>query len=751
MSEKNPNLAAEEEYDYEEEGGDEEEDGERQEDDLLNPADTTLDGASNATKQLRNIAGEIIVPNEPAESKGNRSSDGGQAHSSEGRQPRSSNGGQTHSSGRSRKRSSIPVDSEGNPVYIYLDGPDYDDYYSDDWPSYFDDDDGDEELDEIPEEVEGEDTIEESPEPSEESIQPKIKKPPVELGKRSFRWFERKILGNLFPPKEENLRRKQILEKCQMVRRVSKPLVTLMDAKSKLSSKDSGLLGPEASSKKASQDSIEEGIEDGNEEEEGSDHSKTFRDYTEREWAIKNTIDFLTSQGCDSTDSRSYRSSLKAQRDEADFRLNLYETQLKRRRNAIGNSQGAPEITAALRRHAERAVWRAVIDNTKPRYPLPKFILPRHKYLKKVQAQFIGPGSYELDVFEKSTKLRQMNLPSTWASCTARFSKDKDGEGDEDGAGGKGGKAVGGTILLDPWEALDKANMKKKYPGNYIPFESTPKNFRKGFMEGGSRIPPNAYNIKSPMEEFLEKKTSLRGPYDLYTPSRGIIPYGHHKSQNDEEKGRLGPGSYEIRASYVKEFNDPYNYFKGVLGKADRSKMFGFKACFDNPLWPKLDDFSPAVGQYDPDTEAIGQDKEQEMAPFKTQSGLKKKPNKVENMVGPDYYYYYGAGWTVPPKGANLASVFKSKSPQIMPAKMHQVAKERNKACNSKFDLERLADGDYQLEEHYAYDKSYKNTYALEDCKDPCLMPKGGPKVDLFAIPGIDLGSVRGAKGGCGC
>ncbi len=365
MSDKNLNLAAKEEF--EEGGGGEVKQSERQADDSLSPPDLTLGGANDATKQLETNAqkGQEDEQQEKATtgSKGYRSSDGGQNRSSDGGKNRNSNGrqsggGQTgggQSSGRSRKRSSIPVDSEGNPVYIYLDGPDYDDYYSDDWPSYFDDDDGDEELEEIPEELDGEDTIEESPEPSVESIPPKKKLPPVELGKRSFRWFERKILGNLFPPKEENLRRKQILEKCQMVRRVSKPLVTIMDAKSKLGSKDSGMLGPDAFSKKASQDSILEGLEDGNDEEEGSDRSKTFRDYTEREWAIKNTIDFLTSQGCDSTDSRSYKSSLKAARDEADFRLNLYETQLKRRRNAIGNSQAAPEITAALRRHAERA------------------------------------------------------------------------------------------------------------------------------------------------------------------------------------------------------------------------------------------------------------------------------------------------------------------------------------------------------------------------------------------------------------
>lgn len=588
----------------------------------------------------------------------------------------------------------------------------------------------------------------------------KDKLPPVELGKRSFRWFERKILAEQIPNSEENLRRKRLLEKCQMVRKVSKPVVSLFDAKTretgekKVSTSAKGSKESVVVGEAVSQISLQES--DNQEDEEGSasgtEQEKTFRDYTEHDWAMKNTIDFLTTQGCSDSSARSYGSSLRAMREDADFRLDLYEHQLQHRRNAIGNAQGAPQITDAVRRGAERAVWRAVIDNTKPRFPLPRFILPRHQYLKKVQAQFLGPGSYELDVFEAQTKARKLRMPSTWSGCSRRFPKDA-GEDDEDSTGaggGKGGGATGGTILRDPWKALDEANLRHKYPGNYVPFESTPKNFRKGLGEGDSRVPPNAYNIKSPMEEFISKKTSLRGPYDCYTPSRGIIPYGYYKSQT-EEHGRLGPGTYEIRKSLLKEMNDSYNFFKYTFGKAERNKMFGFKAAFDKPLWPKDDPSMPGVGQYDPDIDSIGRDKKQNIAPFKIQSGLKKREVKKPDLTAPDYYFFGKASWTIPPKGASLASVFKSKTPQVMPSKMHRIRKQRNKASNKKLDLEGLGQG-YTLEEHYAYDIPTRNTYVLEDCQDgPC---KGGPKVDPFAIPGYGVidgktPAVQRRGGGC--
>ncbi|ODN00312.1 hypothetical protein Ocin01_06368 [Orchesella cincta] len=534
-----------------------------------------------------------------------------------------------------------------------------------------------------------------------------------DMSKRSFRWFERQLLYPLIPkPNDEGLRRKQLLEKCQMVRKVSKPVVTLLGApKSFIASQDVA---------QGSKDSLNE----------TDVVTKSFKDFTNFDWAMKNTQDFLTNAGCTESSSRTYRSSLKAVNDDKDIRLKIYEKQLKRRRNAIGSREQAPEITAALLRHAQRAVWRAVIDNTKPRYPLPRFIFTRHRYLKRVQAQFIGPGSYEHDVFHSQTKARQQKMPSTWATCNPRFPKDPAE------AAAKGG--AGAVHLLDPWESLDKANYQKKHPGTCVPFESTPQNFRKS-TEAGSKIPPNAYNIKSPLEEFIKQKTSLRGPYDCYTPSRAVIPYGHYQTTTDEDKSRLGPGSYEVRSSLVKEMNDPYNFFKAKFGKAERNKMFGFKAAFDKPLWPK-DNGIPPVGHYEGDTEIIGKDRRQYKAPFKVLAGLKKRDENRE-LVAPDYYYFNGT-WTVPPKGADLASVFLSKSPQIMPSKLHHVRKERNRAMNRFCDpLGR------HKEEHYAYDIPVKNDYVLEDCKYQC----SGPKVDPYGIPGHGVVNATGKSGCCGC
>lgn len=587
------------------------------------------------------------------------------------------------------------------------------------------------------------DEEEKAEEESAKSEGPKKKEGPIEMGKRSFRWFERKILAFQVTPKEENLRRRQLLEKCQLVRKVSKPVVTLFDIKTK-SSMDQPRETDSNPSLVDSQGTGEEEKADEDTLKTPSHESKSFPAYSDSQWAMKNTIDYLTTQGCGSSgssQSHQYGASLKAALAEAnDFRLKEYKNRLKRRRVAVGDDSAAPEITENVRRHAERAMWRAVVNNTKPRYPLPRFILPRHRYLKKVQSTFLGPGSYEFDIYEKQMQLKRYRLPSTWSGCSTRFPKET----------GIEGVAAAGAKIIDPWTTLDAANYRYKNPGNYVPFESTPKNFR-AFIERGSKIPPGAYKTQSPMEEFLKKRISSRGPYDCYTPSRSVIPYGYFKTHETEDHSRLGPGTYEVRTSLVKEMNDSYNFFKSVFAKADRQKMFGFRAAFNNPLFPPKNDFRPGVGRYNPALDSIGEDHEQEFVPFKTQVGLKTKDKKRE-LVAPDYYYYgVGTTWQQPLWGVSCESVFRSKTPKTMTQKDYQVRKERNKATKKTLDLDGMAAG-YLPEEHWSLDPSFKHSYALEDCKDECLKVKGGPKVDPYAVPSMGLGAARLRRGGgCGC
>lgn len=191
-----------------------------------------------------------------------------------------------------------------------------------------------------------------------------------------------------------------------------------------------------------------------------------------------------------------------------------------------------------------------------------------------------------------------------------------------------------------------------------------------------------------------------------------------------------------MRTSLVKEMNDSYNCFKGAFGKAKREAMFGFKAAFDKPLWPR-DNHIPPVGLYDPAMNTIGQDRKQFKAPFQVQAGLKVKDLRNPALVAADYFYYApGSTWTEPIKGADLASVFHSKAPQIMPSKFHHITKERNKALNRKIDLEA---GVAVKEEHYVPDEPTRNIYVLENCKDKCMTAPGGGKLDEFAIPGYGV------------
>ena len=57
----------------------------------------------------------------------------------------------------------------------------------------------------------------------------------------------------------------------------------------------------------------------------------------------------------------------------------------------------------------------------------------------------------------------------------------------------------------------------------------------------GSGLAPGCYKYIDPLEEFLNKKVSERGPYDCYSGERIV------KNKKALGSTHLGPGKYEIR------------------------------------------------------------------------------------------------------------------------------------------------------------------------------------------------------------
>lgn len=80
----------------------------------------------------------------------------------------------------------------------------------------------------------------------------------------------------------------------------------------------------------------------------------------------------------------------------------------------------------------------------------------------------------------------------------------------------------------------------------------------------GSHLGPGSYKIGSFTEDILNKTTSLRGPYDLFSDDRNNpIKYGYLRNS---ASSKLGPGEYEIK-SFVDDLTGVTKKRSGQFGK----------------------------------------------------------------------------------------------------------------------------------------------------------------------------------------
>lgn len=188
------------------------------------------------------------------------------------------------------------------------------------------------------------------------------------------------------------------------------------------------------------------------------------KEYSPGEWALKNAISFLQKAGCKSPEHSA--APFPEKHMNAKMRNFLKKGgQGHRRREAKGHSTHVPEVTPPMKRRGDRAMWRFIIDNSKPKYPLPRFILPRHRFLKKMEAELVGPGSYELDYYEKQRLKKLQRTPSMYRSCAPRIPEEKL-------------PSPAAANVVDPHTSWDAALERMRHPGKVPLFQSTPCNFR---------------------------------------------------------------------------------------------------------------------------------------------------------------------------------------------------------------------------------------------------------------------------------
>ncbi len=115
----------------------------------------------------------------------------------------------------------------------------------------------------------------------------------------------------------------------------------------------------------------------------------------------------------------------------------------------------------------------------------------------------------------------------------------------------------------------------------------------------GCEVPPGTYKFKSGINELLNKKVSKRGPYDLFSEERSIVPkWGHHARIKSEKN--LGPGEYTLK-SFTDDLNDLGHSKQGKFGKivqypnksGDRLSIEHVSLRPRNPSWPGPASYAP--------------------------------------------------------------------------------------------------------------------------------------------------------------
>jgi hypothetical protein len=110
-------------------------------------------------------------------------------------------------------------------------------------------------------------------------------------------------------------------------------------------------------------------------------------------------------------------------------------------------------------------------------------------------------------------------------------------------------------------------------------------------------VPPGTYNHKNGIDELLNKKVSMKGPYDLFSENRNTIKWGHFAEQKNNN---LGPGQYEFH-SFTNDLNHSTRSKHGKFGKiaqypsvsSDRISIFNQSLRPRNPTWPGPGAYSP--------------------------------------------------------------------------------------------------------------------------------------------------------------
>ncbi|KAL5016357.1 hypothetical protein ScPMuIL_005946 [Solemya velum] len=205
---------------------------------------------------------------------------------------------------------------------------------------------------------------------------------------------------------------------------------------------------------------------------------------------------------------------------------------------------------------------------------------------KRLLHRKLGPGSYNIKDFLEASEEKPRSCRGICQTKATRFRDTYKNETPGPGTYGEGGV---------PHAAVEtKERQSTSTVGMLDAGSSTPRNL----PSVGSKLGPGTYNFRSFTEEMVNKVTSLRGPYDLFSEDRNKpITTGHFAAP---KQATLGPGQYDLN-SFVDRWHTIHKKRHGKFGKVNQSPKVSTERIFCDTLsqCPKDSTF-PGPGQYDP-------------------------------------------------------------------------------------------------------------------------------------------------------
>ncbi|XP_062920578.1 ciliary microtubule-associated protein 2-like isoform X2 [Mobula hypostoma] len=187
----------------------------------------------------------------------------------------------------------------------------------------------------------------------------------------------------------------------------------------------------------------------------------------------------------------------------------------------------------------------------------PQLFYKEQKLREKFLQMDRGPGRYEIPNFLDLLAKKNAGSRGTFDSREERFKKQKNIASPGPGSYGKGG--IPSAVLEE--KARKSAGLRGLMDSSSAKSRS--------LQAIGCDLAPNTYNIRSGLDQLLQRVVSKRGPYDLFTTERGDrIKTGHYATK----PLNLSPGMYNIK-SFT---DDLWNAEKKNHGKFRTAKQYPF-------------------------------------------------------------------------------------------------------------------------------------------------------------------------------